>query len=61
MAFRRKAKKDHLPPPPGGLPLPPPPGAMPSPPPLPDEPLVTEDAENDDDTQEDSSKEVDSD
>lgn len=61
LAFRKKAKKDHLPPPPGGLPLPPPPGAMPSPPPLPDEPLVTEDAENDDDPQAESIEKVDSD
>ena len=37
--------------------MPPPPGAMPSPPPLPDEPLVTEDAENDDDTGDESNDE----
>ena len=54
MAFRKKAKKDSLPPPPGGLPLPPPPGDMPLPPPLPDEPLVTEGTENDGDAQEES-------
>ena len=56
MAFRRKAKKDRLPPPPGGLPLPPPPGAMPSPPPLPAEPMATEDAEKDDDTGDESNE-----
>ena len=38
--------------------MPPPPGAMPSPPPLPDEPLVTEDAENVDVTEEESIEEV---
>lgn len=47
MAFRKKPKKGSLPPSPDGLPLPPPPGAMPLPPPLPDEPLVTEEMEND--------------